>query len=142
MTDTVQTPQLVVPENMGDLVQLYLKLRERIKKAEAAEKARLQPSKDFLLRINGKLLEKLNEAGGDGIKTPHGTAYRTMKRSATVADPGAFRSYVIDHDLFDLVDWKANAPAIDDFIKENSVAPPGINFSTMVTIGVRTKSSK
>lgn len=83
------------------------------------------------------MLERLNAVGGDSVKTPHGTAYRTTRRSASIADGAVFRQYVIDNENFDLVDWRANAIAVDDFIKENGVQPPGVNFSSTYTVGVR-----
>ena len=83
------------------------------------------------------MLERLNDLGGDSVKTPHGTAYRTARRSATIADGDVFRKYVIDNQMFDLVDWRANAGAVDDFINDNGSQPPGVNYSVAYTVGVR-----
>ena len=54
-----------------------------------------------------------------------------------MADGDTFRKCVISKNLFDLVDWRANAPAVAEFIEDEGVTPPGVNFSTSFTVGVR-----
>lgn len=129
--------QVQLPENIDDLVTQYIRLRDKLKEADEAHKEKTKNARAYLDLLNGKLLERLNDVGGDSVKTPHGTVYRTTRRSASIADGDSFRQYVIENEQFDLVDWRANANAVDDFIKENAVAPPGVNFSTAFTVGVR-----
>lgn len=126
-----------VPESIDELVSQYVRLRDTIKAAEDAQKAKLKDAKEYLEQLNGRLLARLNEVGGESVKTPSGTVYRTTKRSASIADGDAFRQFVIGNEAFDLVDWKANANAVDDFIKEENAPPPGVNFTTVFTVGVR-----
>lgn len=126
-----------LPENIDELVAQYIKLRDKIKEADEAHKKKTELARTYLDKLNGKLLERLNDVGGDSVKTPHGTAYRTARRSATIADGDVFRKYVIDNSMFDLVDWRANAGAVDDFINDNGSQPPGVNYSVAYTVGVR-----
>lgn len=126
-----------LPDNIDELVAQYIKLRDKIKEADEAHKKKTELARTYLDKLNGKLLERLNEVGGDSVKTPHGTAYRTARRSATIADGDVFRKYVIDNQMFDLVDWRANAGAVDDFINDNGSQPPGVNYSVAYTVGVR-----
>lgn len=126
-----------IPQNIDDLVSQYVRLRDKIKEAEDAHKAKLKNAKEHLENLNNTLLDRLNQLGGDSVKTQHGTVYRTTRRSATIADGDAFRQFVITNEAFDLVDWRANANAVDDFIKEQQAPPPGVNFSTAFTVGVR-----
>jgi len=44
---------------------------------------------------------------------------------------------VIDNGMFDIVDWKANAGAVDDFVKSKGSLPPGVNYTETFTVGVR-----
>lgn len=126
-----------LPQNVDELVERYIKLRDTIKAADDAHKKKTEQARSYLEALNGKLLERLNEVGGDAVKTPHGTVYRTTKRSASIADGDVFRTYIIDSGGFDLVDLRANANAVDDFIKANGSAPPGVNYSETFTVGVR-----
>lgn len=126
-----------IPENIDELVRRYVLLRDKIKEADDAHKAKLRDAKEHLEELNNTLLARLNDVGGESVKTSHGTVYRTTRRSATIADGDAFRQFVISNEAFDLVDWKANANAVDDFIKTETAPPPGVNFTTAFTVGVR-----
>lgn len=134
MSDPTEIP---LPENMDELVNQVVMVRDKLKEADDAHKKKTEVARVYKERLEAKLLEKLNEMGGESVKTPHGTAYRTTRRSASIADGNAFRSYVVSNNAYDIVDWKANAPAIDDFIKANGSPPPGVNFTTAYTVGVR-----
>jgi hypothetical protein len=129
--------QVKLPDNIDDLVNQYVRLRDKLKEADDAHKAKTKSARAYLDLLNTKLLERLNDVGGESVKTPHGTVYRTTRRSATIADGDVFRQYVIANEQFDLVDWHANATAVGDFITENGAQPPGINFSQAFTVGVR-----
>ena len=126
-----------LPDNMDELVEQYVTLRDKIKASDDAHKEKTRDARDYLEALNGKLLERLNEVGGDSVKTKHGTAYRSTKRSATIADGDLFRTFVREQEQFDLVDWRANALAVADYIEEHEAPPPGVNFSTIFTVGVR-----
>ena len=125
------------PTTADQLVAQFVAIRDKIKEADDAHKARTKAARDYKDLLEGKLQDLLNLIGGDSVKTPHGTAYRTTRRTATIADGQAFRDYVTANSRYDLLDWKANASSVDDFIKDNQVPPPGINFALALTIGVR-----
>lgn len=125
------------PQNIEELVEQFVKLRDRLKEADDDHKKKTKAAREYLDKLNGKLLERLNEIGGESVKTAAGTVYRTTRRSATIADGDAFRQFVIANEAFDIVDWRANATAVDDFIRSEGSPPPGVNFTTAFTVGVR-----
>lgn len=129
--------EIPLPDSIDDLVAQMVKTRDKLKEADDAHKERTKVARDYKERLENALLAKLNDIGGESVKTAHGTVYRTTRRSATIADGGVFREYVITEGAFDLVDWKANASAVDDFIKNEGTPPPGVNYSTAYTVGVR-----
>lgn len=131
------TEALSPPENFETLVEQYVRLRDTLKKADEDHKEKTKAARDYRDKLEAKLLAKLNDAGGESVKTREGTVYRTTRRNATVADGDTFRKFIIEQEAFDLVDWRANAPAIADFIEEEGAPPPGVNFSTAYTVGVR-----
>lgn len=118
-------------------VEQYIRLRDEIKRREDVHKSEMKPFKDALEKLNGALLDHLNQINGDSVKTQTGTVYRTAKKSASLADPDAFMRYVIGSEAWDLLDRKANVTAVEDFIEEHQSAPPGVNFSTTFIVGVR-----
>lgn len=130
-------PDIPMPQNFDELVKNYVRLRDKIKEVDDAHKAKTAAAREYLEQMNGHMLAQLNTVGGDSVKTPHGTVYRTMRRTASISDGETFRKFIIDNAAFDVVDWKANANAVDDFIKSNGAPPPGVNFTTAFTVGVR-----
>lgn len=118
-------------------VAQYVKLRDMIKAKEAEQKKELKPMKDTLEQLNSVLLAHLNGVGGNSVATDSGTVYRTEKKSASLADGQAFMDFVIANQAFDLLDRKVNVLAAEEYIKENDVPPPGVNFSSTFVVGVR-----
>ena len=132
-TAPVQHP---IPARFDDLVELYVKLRDKISAADDLHKEKMRPARDYLEALNAALLGNLNATGQDSAKTEHGTAYRSSRRTASIADAAVFRNYVITNQVWDVLDWKANATAVADLIAVGT-PPPGVNFTTVVTAGVR-----
>lgn len=127
------------PQTFEQVVDQYVKLRDALKKAEEAFKERTAVQREYLKQLDGLLLDMLNNSGGDAVKTAHGTVYRTSRKNASICDGAAFRSYVTDNGLFDLIDFRANANAVADHITEHGGLPPGVNYSVTYTVGVRRK---
>jgi hypothetical protein len=126
--------------NIEDLVDKYVRLRDKIKVLNDDHKAKMVPFNEALDTLNGILLSHLTTIGAETAGTKAGTVYRTMKKSATLADGEAFRRYVVETASWDLADWKANAVAVADFIEKNEGAiPPGVNYTTRYEVGVRRK---
>jgi len=136
-TTTVDISQIPLPENVDELVSQYVRLRDRIKEADDAHKKKTASARELLEKLNGKMLERLNDLGGESVKTSAGTVYRTTKKSASIADGDLFRGWVIENGAYDVVDWKANANAVEDFIKAEGTPPPGVNYSQTYLVGVR-----
>lgn len=125
--------------NVQQLISLYVRLRQALRDADARHKEKTQPSRDELVRIEGAMLARLQESNIDSIKCAAGTMYRSHRKSATLADPAAFKEFVIASNKWELADWKANATAVADYINDHSgVVPPGVNYSVIYTVGVRT----
>jgi len=45
--------------------------------------------------------------------------------------------FVVDNNKFELLDRRANATAVKDYVAANNVLPPGCNLSAICTVGVR-----
>jgi hypothetical protein len=133
------TCHVLPPDNIEELVAQYVRLRDKLKESDDAHKEKTKSAREYLELLNAKLLERLNDVGGESVKTAAGTVYRTTKRSATLADGDLFRNFVRSMELFDLVDWRANPTAVAEYVEENQVPPPGVNYSTTFTVGVRRK---
>ena len=126
-----------VPE-LDKLIDRYVKLRDHKKALEAKHKAELAPFVQLMDEVEGVLLTYMQQAGVDSVATPGGTAYQSRRISATIKDGTAFRAYVVTNQAFDLVDWRANANAVFDYVNEhNGAPPPGVHPSSRVTVNFR-----
>jgi hypothetical protein len=45
--------------------------------------------------------------------------------------------HVIQNNSFELLDKRANVTAVKDYVKEHNTTPPGVNLSSITSIGVR-----
>jgi predicted choloylglycine hydrolase len=119
----------------------YVKLRDLIKAKEDKHKEELKPFKEALEKLNVAMVAHLTSVGADSVNTQFGTVYRTIKKSATIADMDLFWSYVTTNSDFDMIDKKANKTRVEDYINENGgQLPPGVTFSQVEQVGVRRKS--
>jgi hypothetical protein len=106
-------------------------------------KEKLAPIKQAKELLEQFFMSELDRMQVDSVKARTGvTIYRKTRRSASLADPGAFRDYVKEHDQWDLADIKANAPAVAEFIEKHGVQPPGVNFSQHVSVGYRSGGAR
>lgn len=126
-----------VPE-LDKLIDRYVRLRDRKRALEAEHKEQLAPYNKLMSEVEGVLLDYMQRAGTTSVTTAGGTAYQSTKRNASIKDGAAFRKFVVETGQFNLVDWRANANAVFDFIEANGGnPPPGVNPSSRVAINFR-----
>jgi hypothetical protein len=126
------------PIDIAKRIDQFVRLRDKIAEIKKRHKDELAPYNAALDQLAGMLLHHLTSIGTDTASARGvGTVYRTEKPKASIADSEAFRRHVIGSQDFDIVDWKANAPAVRAWIEENGGPPPGVNFSIEATVGVR-----
>jgi len=123
-------------------VQQFIGLRD-MRKALKEE----YEKKDKELRVlmddrAGRLQAFLDKSGVESAKTAQGTVYATTRYTASLADPQAFMDFVIQRERWDLLDRKANATAVRDYVQKESALPPGCNLSALTTVGVRRPGAK
>lgn len=127
------------PNDINMRIAQYVGLRDKIKALDDAHKEKMKPYREMLDTLGGVLLTHLQNNSADSVATPSGTVYKTVKNSATINDGTAFWQFIVDNDAWDLIDKKANVSAVQDFIEAHNAPPPGVNFSSVVTVGVRRK---
>lgn len=108
-------------------------------KAEIAErhKKELEPVNEAMALLEEIFLREMNNISVNSLKTAAGTVSQKRKESAGLADPDAFWTHVVTSGNFDLVDKKANVTAVRDYIHQNGMAPPGVNWSSVIVASVR-----
>lgn len=135
---TIHAPPDPMQVPVATRVEQFVKLRDKLRELEDRHKAERKPYDEAMEQLRLIILGHLDAAGVDSITAKGvGTAYRTVRKSATIADGDAFRRHVIGSQEFDLCDWRANANAVEAFINQHGAPPPGVNYSTLAQVGVR-----
>ena len=120
-------------------IRQLIQLKDKIKLRESELDEELKPYKEMVSKLEALILGHLGKINAQNISTPVGTASVLHRKSASLEDPAAFMNYVIENSAWDLMDRKANAKAVEDFIVENNSPPPGVKFSDAITLGLRRK---
>lgn len=123
-------------------VAQFVAVRDQLREMKEAYEAKCKPLEEVKNLLSGWMLDHLEKSGAQSIKTAQGTCYSSSKSTASLADPKAFMDYVVEHGAFELLDRRANSKAVKAFIEENKQLPPGCNFHTIKTVGVRRPGEK
>lgn len=127
---------------VDEAVELFVHLRDTIRKMEDVHKEKMKPFKDRLDQIAGLLQAHLDSTGADSVRTKYGTCSASVKYSTSLSDPEAFMAFVIDGQQWNLLDRKANLTAVKDYVNShNGNLPPGCNLTSIKTVGVRRASN-
>ena len=126
---------------VDEMIHKYVAIRDRKKAIEEQQKATLQPYNEILSKLEGYMLEAMNTTGLNSMKSPHGTAYRTVRTSAKVIDWVQTLTYIREHNAWDLLEARVSKLAAQELIKETKLPIPGVETSSEVVVNVRRASA-
>lgn len=124
-------------DDMAKRVGQYVQVRDALKRMDEKHAAERKPLQELQDILSGKLREFLDNNNLESLKTDQGTCYTSTRYSASLADPDAFMTFVISNQAFHLLDRRANATAVQDYVKEHNQLPPGCNLNGIQSVGVR-----
>ena len=123
---------------VDQLVDVYIKVRDA---RDAARKEADKIDADFEAQLdvlNKEILEICKETGADSIKTPHGTAIRSVKSRYWTNDWEKFYQFVFEHHAPELLEKRIHQTNIKQFLEENpDLLPLGLNVDSEHSITVR-----
>ena len=124
---------------LDELVANYIKLRDKksqLKKQYDEKVAKVDAVMDKMEAI---ILKTFQDSGIDSARTDAGTAYISTRTSAAVGSREEFLSWVLqdpdERSIF--LENRVSKVAVEQFKAANGDLPPGINFRSEVTVGVR-----
>jgi hypothetical protein len=123
--------------NNEQLVKLYIQLRDRRSERKRTYEMEDEGDKGKQEKIEGILLKRFQDDGLESVRTASGTAYKTVRTSASVADPDAFFQFVLTNELYDLLEKRCSKTVVEQYKDEHQELPPGINYSECVALNVR-----
>lgn len=125
----------------ADLIRKYVELRDRKKQLEEKQKEELAPFNDAMDTLETALMERMNAAGQESIKTEHGTAYKAKAMKTKTADREALMGYVREHDAFHLLTAAVSKEAVQDYMDSSGgFPPPGVDVTFITTVNFRRPS--
>lgn len=123
--------------NLDQVVDRYVKLRDKKKEMEEAHKASLRPINEAMERLEVALLTHLEQNGTEAVRTKAGTAYKKTETSITIADKEVFKNHLFETGRWDLADIRASKTGIEAYREENDDLPPGVNWRQSLSVGIQ-----
>lgn len=122
---------------MKDMVEKYIALRDARALLDSAYKLKKAPLDAAMDKIEAAILAQFEASQIESVRTEGGTAYKSKKTSATVADWDLVLAYIKANDLWQMLEQRVSKKAVEEFVEAHSDLPPGINWREEVTINVR-----
>jgi hypothetical protein len=129
-------------DEMAQWVEKYIDIkaqREALKKEFATRDAPYAEQENLL---SGLIMTHLRNLGIESARTRFGTVFFKTTSAASLFDPDAFMTFVINSQRFEMLDRKANKTAVRDYINEFHELPPGVKYQEAVTLGHKSPTNK
>jgi hypothetical protein len=129
--------------NLGELVKIYLTIRNERDKIEAEWKAKNNEFLNDMKALEAQMLDTCNVNNAKSIRTEHGLVMRKLTERYTIADGDSFRKYVMLHEAPELFEGRIHQGNFKEFIadRKDEGLPPGVNVMREFTIVVRKPSN-
>lgn len=137
---TAVPPQVPQEIDLTAYVDKYIKIRDKIAELNKQWEEQIAPLKEAKTALDALFGEHLTKNNVTSMRTSAGTITATERKSATLEDPLAFRTFVQQMGEWELADIRANAEAVKTYAEENKQLPPGVKYSAIYTISVRRAS--
>lgn len=122
---------------VGKAIGLFVQLRNQIAAKKKAQQAELAPMVENLSRLEGYLLNELNQAGVTSMRSASGTVYKATRTTVGIEDWDTTLAFIQKHNLWELLERRVAKKAVEDWMEEKGVRVPGTKVSQTLAIGVR-----
>jgi len=120
-----------------EVVAGYIKLRDRKSALKADYDAKIAKIDEVLDKIEAKLIAHFQETGLEAIRTDAGTAYRSTRVSAPVADWDALLAHILQTENYQLLERRVSKKAVEEYKSANDDLPPGVSWREEIVVNVR-----
>jgi type I site-specific restriction endonuclease len=122
---------------LSEIVTKYIELRDKKAELKAEYDNKVASIDEVLDKIEVKLLQVFEETGSKSFSTPNGTAYASVRTSASVADKEAFMEYVKNTEQWPLLEVRASKTAVEQHRDLHEDLPPGVNWREERVVNIR-----
>lgn len=122
---------------LDDLVHKYIVLRDKRDSIKNSVKEKVAAIDETLKLVENAMLAEFQRTGAESVRTPSGTAYKTVRTSATVGDWDAVLAFIQKNDAWYMLDKRVNKTGVEQYRQEHNDLPPGVSWVEDLTINVR-----
>ncbi len=122
---------------LNELVEKYIAVRDRKAALKARYELKASELDAVLDKIEAVLLKTFEDTGMDSVRTSAGTAYRSVRTQASVADWDAFFAHVQQHGAWELLERRCSKAAVEQYKAANDDLPPGLNWREERVVNIR-----
>lgn len=124
---------------MRKVIEAYIATRDKLKEMKTAYETSIAELKQYQENRELWLQQQLTEMGVQSARTDAGTSYKSIVKSATVADQEEFINWILEApaERISCMDVKASKSTISEMVEDGKLVPPGINWKTFEKVMVR-----
>lgn len=136
-TTKIEKPTETRTMKFDDVIEMYVSVRDRKSELTAKYKADAAKFDAVLEKIEAMILQQFEKMGTDSVKTAHGTAYKSTRTSAQVADWDVALEFIKENQLWHLLERRVAKAGVEEYQRETGEYPPGLNMRSEVVVNVR-----
>lgn len=122
---------------IDQIIDTYIQLRDKKAQMKAQYEASIAPLDTMMEKAENHLRSKMQEQGVQSYKAAGGTAYIAERTSATVGDWEMIRPFIVENQLWSMLDRRVNKTAVDEYVAQNGDLPPGVNYRKELVVNIR-----
>lgn len=131
MTETVAEVPIV------DVVERYIALRDKKAELKAGYDKSVEKIDAAMERCEAFIMTTMQQIGVDSVKTQFGTAYKTRKTSATVADWDMTLDFIRSGEHWSMLEKRVSKDFVKAYKEEHNDLPPGVNWREEIAINIK-----
>lgn len=123
---------------LDKLIKVYRKIRDRINVLTQEYETEVEGLKELQEDIAKEMKDILLSLGQKSANTKFGTIILGTKTRYTTNDWDAFKKFVLEHEVVELLEQRIAQLNMTQWLKENpTLIPPGLDQATEYTVTVR-----
>jgi hypothetical protein len=123
---------------MDEIAKAYVALREARRQLKAQFEVEDAKYKQGLEKLEGIMLDHLNRAGAESVRTEHGTFYKQEAMTPSASDWQLVYDWIKENDAWDLLERRVKVGFVKEYQEAHDGAlPPGISVYRQYVVRVR-----
>ena len=123
--------------NPADLVDKFVKLRDKIAELETAHKEAMKPYRAAMEKLDAALTGVLIESGANSLAFDTGTIFTTTVAKVTVEDWNATLDYIRANNAWDLLQSRVSTTQVQSIVNDTKRDVPGVAVRFDTNLSVR-----